>query len=49
MIEASDLLAMNGVLVRSCRSFPGLDDHYIRVSIGEEWENNRLLEVLPKL
>ena len=47
--EASDLLAMNGVLVRSCRSFPGLDDHYIRVSIGEEWENNRLLEVLPKL
>jgi histidinol-phosphate aminotransferase len=37
------------VLVRSCRSFPGLEDHYIRVCIGEEWENTRFLEVLRKI
>ena len=47
--EAADYFAQNGVLVRSCRSFPGLEDHYIRVCIGEEWENTRFLEVLRKI
>ena len=28
-------LARKGVVVRSCRSFAGLPDHYIRVSVGE--------------
>jgi len=37
-------LAGRGVIVRSCESFPGLGDHYIRVSIGEEWEMKRFLE-----
>lgn len=37
-------LASRGVIVRSCESFPGLGDHYIRVSIGEEWEMERFLE-----
>jgi histidinol-phosphate aminotransferase len=32
-------LARRGVIVRSCRSFDGLPDHYIRVSIGQDWEN----------
>lgn len=32
-------LAEKGVIVRSCRSFAGLSDHYIRVSVGEDWEN----------
>jgi len=32
-------LARKGVVVRSCRSFAGLPDHYIRVSVGEDWEN----------
>lgn len=36
-------LAEAGVLVRSCRSFRGLDDHYIRVNIGEDWEMERFL------
>lgn len=36
-------LAGRGVIVRSCASFPGLPDHYIRVSIGEEWENEMFL------
>jgi histidinol-phosphate aminotransferase len=34
-----DNLARRGVVVRSCRSFDGLPDHFIRVSIGEDWEN----------
>lgn len=47
--KATDFFAQNGVLVRSCRSFPGLEDHYIRVCIGEEWENIRFLEVFRKI
>jgi len=47
--EATDICAKHGVLVRSCRSFPGLADHYIRVCVGEDWENERFLEVLKKL
>ena len=39
-------LARKGVLVRSCRSFAGLADHYIRVSIGEDWENERFVQVI---
>jgi histidinol-phosphate aminotransferase len=37
-------LARRGVVVRSCRSFTGLEDHYIRVSVGEEWENERFVQ-----
>ena len=47
--EAMERLAAGGVLVRSCTSFPGLDNHYIRVSIGENWENERFLEVIRDL
>jgi histidinol-phosphate aminotransferase len=47
--EAMERLAAGGVLVRSCTSFPGLDNHYIRVSIGEDWENERFLEVIRDL
>ena len=36
-------LARQGVVVRSCRSFTGLPDHYIRVSVGEDWENERFV------
>jgi len=42
-------LARKGVVVRSCRSFAGLDDHYIRVSIGEDWENERFVQVINAL
>jgi len=37
--EAMERLASRGIMVRSCTSFPGLGDHYIRVSIGADWEN----------
>ncbi|MGB7789289.1 histidinol-phosphate transaminase [Methanoregula sp.] len=42
-------LARQGVVVRSCRSFAGLEDHYIRVSIGEDWENEQFIQVINSL
>lgn len=47
--EMVEELARQGVIVRSCRSFAGLPDHYIRVSIGEDWENERFLQVINSL
>jgi histidinol-phosphate aminotransferase len=46
MVEA---LAQKGVIVRSCRSFAGLADQYVRVSIGEDWENEMFVEVINTL
>lgn len=42
-------LAGKGVIVRSCTSFTGLPDHYIRVSIGEDWENELFVQVINGL
>jgi histidinol-phosphate aminotransferase len=47
--EVVERLAAKGVLVRSCTSFPGLGDHYVRVCIGEDWENVRFLEAINTL
>lgn len=47
--EAVAALARAGVLVRSCRSFPDLADHYLRVSIGAAWENERFLSAVRAL
>jgi histidinol-phosphate aminotransferase len=47
--QAVGLLAERGVIVRSCRSFRGLPDHYIRVSIGEDWENELFLSAVRTL
>jgi histidinol-phosphate aminotransferase len=44
-----DLLARRGVIVRSCRSFTGLPDHYIRASIGEDWENELFIREINTL
>ncbi|WP_048148562.1 histidinol-phosphate transaminase [Methanolacinia paynteri] len=47
--EVVEMLARKGVIIRSCASFPGLGDHYIRVSIGEPWENEIFLKELNSL
>jgi histidinol-phosphate aminotransferase len=47
--EAVEKLASMGVLVRSCRSFRGLPDHFVRVSIGDDWENEMCIEALNSL
>ncbi len=46
MVES---LARKGIVVRSCRSFAGLSDHYIRVSVGEDWENELFVQEINKL
>jgi histidinol-phosphate aminotransferase len=46
---AVEKLARRGVVVRSCRSFSGLPDHYIRVSIGEDWENELFIKEINAL
>jgi histidinol-phosphate aminotransferase len=42
-------LAEKGILVRSCESFPGLGDHFIRVNIGADWENELFLTAINNL
>ncbi len=46
---AVDRLSRMGVLVRSCRSFRGLEDHYVRVSIGADWENEMCIDAFGRL
>jgi histidinol-phosphate aminotransferase len=47
--EMMILLMEKGVLVRSCASFPGLENRYIRVSIGMDWENERFLSAVNSI
>ncbi len=47
--EMVRLLAARGVIVRSCASFPGLPNHYIRVSVGDAWENELFLSAIREL
>lgn len=47
--ECASVLAERGVIVRSCRSFPGLPDHYIRVCVGEDWECERFITEINTL
>lgn len=47
--EVVEMLARKGVIVRSCASFPGLGENYIRVSIGEPWENEMFLKEIASL
>nr|WP_319539252.1 histidinol-phosphate transaminase [uncultured Methanospirillum sp.] len=47
--ECAALLAEKGVIVRSCRSFPGLADHYIRVCVGEDWECEQFLSGINQI
>ncbi len=47
--EMTAELARHGIVVRSCRSFAGLPDNYIRVSIGDDWENEQFIQVINTL
>ncbi len=39
-------LGVHGMLVRDCSNFPGLDGHYIRISVRSRRENKRLIKSL---
>ena len=48
-ITARDLdrfMVKEGILIRTCVSFEGLDDHFFRLAVRTEAENSRLLEAL---
>lgn len=47
--ELADQLGRMGILVRDCRSFPGLGDRYIRVAVRPDRENYQLVAALKKL
>jgi histidinol-phosphate/aromatic aminotransferase/cobyric acid decarboxylase-like protein len=38
-----------GILIRDCTSFRGLDEYYIRIAVKQHGENVRLLEALGKV
>ncbi len=42
-------LALRGILVRDCSSFPGLNERFIRISVRTRPENKRLIRALREL
>ncbi|MHB9111943.1 MAG: threonine-phosphate decarboxylase CobD [Thermoleophilia bacterium] len=46
--ELADSLGRQGILVRDCRSFPGLGDRYIRVAVRSERDNYQLVSAVRK-
>jgi histidinol-phosphate aminotransferase len=42
-------LMKRGVIVRNCSSFRGLDDYWIRISVGTIKEDERFLEILKDI
>lgn len=46
--ECLDFMAKNGILIRTCENFRGLDDRFIRVAIRNKEENDQLLEKLKE-
>ena len=46
--ELADTLGRQGILVRDCRSFPGLGNRYIRVAVRSERENYQLVSAIRK-
>ncbi|MHB8793683.1 MAG: threonine-phosphate decarboxylase CobD [Thermoleophilia bacterium] len=46
--ELADSLGRQGILVRDCRSFPGLGNRYIRVAVRSERDNYQLVAAVRK-
>jgi len=46
LLPLQQWLAQQRILVRDCRSFVGLDDHWLRIAIRERTQNRRLLTAL---
>jgi histidinol-phosphate aminotransferase len=48
-VELSRKLLEKGVIVRDCTSFKGLDEYWIRASIGTMEENKKFIEIMNNL
>jgi len=47
--EISEKLMKNGIIVRDCSSFRGLDDYWIRVSVATMEEDEKFIKVLESI
>ena len=47
--EISEELMKNGIIVRDCYSFRGLDEYYIRVSVATLKEDEKFINVLKNI
>jgi len=47
--EISEELMKNGIIVRDCYSFRGLDEYWIRVSVATPEGNNKFISVLKEI
>jgi len=47
--QLKEKMLKEGILIRDCSSFSGLDDYYIRVAVKTRQENERLLEAFAKV
>jgi threonine-phosphate decarboxylase len=46
--QLKEKMLRDGILIRDCTSFRGLDEYYIRIAVKTRRENERLLETLKK-
>jgi len=47
--ELTDKLLSEGILIRDCSSFRGVDQYFIRIAVKTRVENERLIEVLKRI
>jgi threonine-phosphate decarboxylase len=47
--QLTQKMLSEGILIRDCTSFRGLDEYYIRIAVKQHGENVRLLEALGKV
>ncbi len=47
--ELKNKLLQQGILIRDCTSFRGLDQYFIRVAVKTRVENERLIEALKRI
>jgi threonine-phosphate decarboxylase len=47
--QLKEQMLSQGILIRDCSSFRGLDNYFIRVAIKTRQENERLIEVLKRI
>ncbi len=44
--EVTEYLARQGIIIRNCETFRGCSNSHIRITVGQPWQNAKLLETL---